>query len=825
MGGNKIVNSIFEGRISFDTARPNSNSDSATREAFVVQKYVEKKWYNPTAVKMFVGGVPQVELRASTSDTLPKSRSQHGPGGGELSSSSHHKPRRHRSLAADAHGTDDRYGGQTLAGKINERTKSGVSTTSGTSQRRMISRRPSMASTGTTDDDEIHAVDVSSSVGKQTRGELSSSSHHKPRRQRSLAVHAHGTDDTGTGYGGQTGAGRTKSGLSTSSGMSQRRMISRRYSMTSSGIIDDHEINVMDGASSVFKQPPPMASSRSGSRSPMMLVTKKPSSFSGSSKTSSGRSHSPTASRRKPKSDTRLCSNDDYGDDNVHFDDDGFGMVSKATSTTGNGNQGSGQGFSFDDSFASFGCESDDDLAWWDSNNFFQPAKDESGGIFTEGFSEPMNCSDSSLGGKPSDARPTSSASLHSNGNTTNANLLSSSKMPVRTRSQEAAMNRRSRRFIGDSLSVSTHRNATWNDPPPAPLRRQGESLRCTSSHNGKTLQSHSTDFIDPGSSRRAIASRQAVTTDMLSSHFSARNLMPEDDGETVITKGTTRSSSMSRRPTRTDSDSSRPQDDVLADYADHPTIGDDRAPSRTRRRSLSGSRTRSRSRTSGRSLVTSRASEARLHRSNSGGGSDLANSMRRSGRREMILGSSSHHSACHLSASSLRTDSLHSLGPSDDHTEEHEMTSREIVPIRQLDTALNQTTRSSRRDDLRSTSSHDRRRRRTANVAVSTKRTSSRENKVRALSPKRHLSSDPTSKVSSTSNHHPDRSRSSTATTSTGKARPSSLRNLPSKSDKDRSDGTLATCSSHSTLSQDPAGFAKKLTVASLYSEVPLVD
>jgi hypothetical protein len=753
VGGNRIVNSIFEGRIAFDTSRPNSDSDSSTRYEFILQKYVEKRWYNPAAIRTLVtlnGGmnkkrtsqhgpeeaVPQVALiRACSSDTLPKSRSRHGPGGagGELSSSSHHKPRRHRSLAVDVQGADDtcfRYGEETRAGKSLDRTSSVVSTSSaGTSQRRMMSRRSSMPSAANTmDDEQICTVSGGSSGGNQP--------------------------------------------------------------------------------------PPPIAPSRPriGRSSPKIQITKKPSSFVGSSKTSSVNSRSPTASRKKPKSTTGIYNNDECDDDDADVDgnqdDSGCGKVFKAVSSTDeNGNRGSEDRFSFEDSFASFGCDADDKAAWWESNTFFPSPEDDSDGSFIDGFSKPVKCSDDGLS-KTLEFRPTN--------NNGDANVQALSKMPVRTKSLEGALNRRSRRLNGDSLNASLHRNATWHDPKPAPLRRQGESLGCTSGQNSPLRQresTHSTNVVSSSSNRRMTTSRPAVTTSNALGRRSGTRSMIPDDSEVGTNQGSTRISGPSGRPTRND-----PDDDEADIDNDHPG-GDNGTTRRTRSRSTTC--TRSRSRNSSRSLVARRvAADTKAHRNNIGGeGSDHANCMRRSRRRETTT-TPRPSSSLSLPVSFTCSSSC----PFDDPTE-----GQESRPGDSGSTA-NSARRLSSKNELGSTSSHERRRRRTAHAAVSPKRTSSRENKIRANSPKRQLSYDPSSSKDGASaiNSRPHRSRSSTVTAVTTQPLPSSLRTLPtSKSTReDRSDRTVTTtCSSFSILSQDPPEFAKKITVGSLYGQVSVVD
>ncbi len=737
VGGNRIVNSIFEGRISFETARPDSGSDPATRDAFTVQKYVEKRWYNPSAVKSFFalsrnswsnhGGVAQVELRACSSDTVPKMRGPHAAAaaaaGGGLSSSSHHKPRRQHHNAEDS---DDR------------------------------------------------------------------------------PVGGHG-DDTNLGYG-HTGAGRNyeraMSGVSTASGTSQRRKLARRSSMPSSfGTMEEDDSHSKGFAAGGGVPLPPPASRTSVGRSPVMVM-KKPSSFSA---TKASNSSHVTGSRNKPRSAAALA--DDRKDDQDDKIDDGFGIAIKAS--TASGGRTAGRGFSFDDSFASFGCDSEEKEAWWESNNFFPSAKSMSDDGFFDGFSEPIKSPEGRVG-KPRAFRLPSNASLDQTINdTTIANL--STQMPIRTKSLEGAMSRRSRRFIGDALSTSMHGNAPWNDPPPAPLRRQGDPLRTAISKS--PIRERDIHSVNPGSgnSRRRMINRQALTPPV-GRRSSNRSLMNDDDGETVVTQGTTRTSALSRRPARTDavkaqSSHSGGPDDVMVEgtYEEHPT-----KDCEVCEKSTAGTGRRSCSSNSGRSLVTSRA-DARGTRKNSAvEGSDPANCMRRSRRRETMLRNSSHHSQ---SSSSLPTDSSHSFAPSD-HNEGQEVTAAEFVPS--YHDSTNPANLRSRRDDLGSNSSHERRRRRTANVAISPKRVSSRD-KLRTLSPKRHSSHDA---VKVSASHHRHRSRSSTGSTRNNLL-PNSLRNLPSSSrhgsEKDTSDGTATTCSS--LTSQDPEEFSKKLAVASLYA------
>jgi hypothetical protein len=66
-GGKKKVNSIFEGKISFDTPRPKITSDLTLRETFVHQKYKDLLFFNPAALK--AKKPISLTLKASSSDT------------------------------------------------------------------------------------------------------------------------------------------------------------------------------------------------------------------------------------------------------------------------------------------------------------------------------------------------------------------------------------------------------------------------------------------------------------------------------------------------------------------------------------------------------------------------------------------------------------------------------------------------------------------------------------------------------------------------------------------------------------------------------------
>ena len=71
-GGNKKVVAIFEGKINFDTPKPDGFSDSKTREIFIRAKYEQRLYYNENSMakeesKSNSGG--GLTLKASKADT------------------------------------------------------------------------------------------------------------------------------------------------------------------------------------------------------------------------------------------------------------------------------------------------------------------------------------------------------------------------------------------------------------------------------------------------------------------------------------------------------------------------------------------------------------------------------------------------------------------------------------------------------------------------------------------------------------------------------------------------------------------------------------
>ena len=70
-GGNKKVNAIWEGKILFDTPRPNAMSDPTAREDFARDKYEDRKYFSESLLKKELkkGQPVALTLKASSSDT------------------------------------------------------------------------------------------------------------------------------------------------------------------------------------------------------------------------------------------------------------------------------------------------------------------------------------------------------------------------------------------------------------------------------------------------------------------------------------------------------------------------------------------------------------------------------------------------------------------------------------------------------------------------------------------------------------------------------------------------------------------------------------
>jgi hypothetical protein len=85
-GGNKKVTAIFEGKINFDTSKPDSRSDTTTRERFIRAKYEERKYYSEASMAKEEKSKPAtlggLALKASKADTaaLQLERQQLGYG-------------------------------------------------------------------------------------------------------------------------------------------------------------------------------------------------------------------------------------------------------------------------------------------------------------------------------------------------------------------------------------------------------------------------------------------------------------------------------------------------------------------------------------------------------------------------------------------------------------------------------------------------------------------------------------------------------------------------------------------------------------------------
>lgn len=50
-GGNALVNSLFEAKLSDDTIKPNKHSELNERSNFIYEKYQHRKWYDPSSYK------------------------------------------------------------------------------------------------------------------------------------------------------------------------------------------------------------------------------------------------------------------------------------------------------------------------------------------------------------------------------------------------------------------------------------------------------------------------------------------------------------------------------------------------------------------------------------------------------------------------------------------------------------------------------------------------------------------------------------------------------------------------------------------------------
>ena len=85
-GGNKVINTIFEGNLTVDVERPVPESNSDARQTYIKAKYIDKKWFNISAAKsvLVATGITNksslstknISLRGSKNDSL--SRSAHG---------------------------------------------------------------------------------------------------------------------------------------------------------------------------------------------------------------------------------------------------------------------------------------------------------------------------------------------------------------------------------------------------------------------------------------------------------------------------------------------------------------------------------------------------------------------------------------------------------------------------------------------------------------------------------------------------------------------------------------------------------------------------
>mmetsp|Transcript_27138 Transcript_27138/g.64913 ORF Transcript_27138/g.64913 Transcript_27138/m.64913 type:complete len:883 (+) Transcript_27138:157-2805(+) len=85
-GGNKVINTIFEGNLTFDVDRPVPESTSESRQTYIKAKYVDKKWFNTSAAKSILAtagivnktslSTKNISLRSSKNDSL--SKSNHG---------------------------------------------------------------------------------------------------------------------------------------------------------------------------------------------------------------------------------------------------------------------------------------------------------------------------------------------------------------------------------------------------------------------------------------------------------------------------------------------------------------------------------------------------------------------------------------------------------------------------------------------------------------------------------------------------------------------------------------------------------------------------
>mmetsp|Transcript_27136 Transcript_27136/g.64901 ORF Transcript_27136/g.64901 Transcript_27136/m.64901 type:complete len:883 (+) Transcript_27136:157-2805(+) len=85
-GGNKVINTIFEGNLTFDVERPLPGSTSDSRQTYIKAKYVDKKWFNTSAAKSALAttgivnktalSTKNISLRSSKNDSL--SKSNHG---------------------------------------------------------------------------------------------------------------------------------------------------------------------------------------------------------------------------------------------------------------------------------------------------------------------------------------------------------------------------------------------------------------------------------------------------------------------------------------------------------------------------------------------------------------------------------------------------------------------------------------------------------------------------------------------------------------------------------------------------------------------------
>lgn len=186
LGGNKVFKTLFEGKLTFDTPRPNSESNAEMREIFVRSKYVDHMWINPAAAKTILAGrfhsksqtTKRIALRASVTDSL--SRSNHGTAPSRsnsktrlsvnnsnhgLSSSSHHGSMSRRSRNNSSH-TLPNYG-NTADGEVTFALSDRSAVTQGASKSgaslRRLARRASL--TNIYDVEKDHTNNEADNIG------------------------------------------------------------------------------------------------------------------------------------------------------------------------------------------------------------------------------------------------------------------------------------------------------------------------------------------------------------------------------------------------------------------------------------------------------------------------------------------------------------------------------------------------------------------------------------------------------------------------------------------------------------------------------------